>query len=74
MHVTWYVPPPRLTQPTLFQCPVLGKWDEEQNADIDALKESIQPYDKTELWDLAKRITNPYELISTFSNRLKLPK
>ena len=74
MRVTWYVPPPRLTQASLFQCPVLGPWEEEQNVDIDALKESIQPYDKTELWDLAKRITNPYELISTFSNRLKLPK
>ena len=37
-------------------------------------KESIQPYDRTELWDLAKRITNPYELISTFSSRLSLPR
>jgi cap1 methyltransferase len=54
--------------------PFLGEWEEETHTDVESLKEQIRPYDKTELWDLAKRITNPYELISTFSNRLKLPK
>lgn len=54
--------------------PVEGEWQEDRNTEIETLKESIQPYDRTEFWDLAKRITNPYELISTHSTRLKLPK
>lgn len=54
------------------QC-LTGDWQETLHEEVEALKEEIQPYDKTELWDLAKRITNPYELINTFSNRLKLP-
>jgi 23S rRNA U2552 (ribose-2'-O)-methylase RlmE/FtsJ len=54
--------------------PIIGEWIEEKNEEIEILKESIQPFDKTELWDLAKRITNPYELISTHSSRLSLPK
>lgn len=41
---------------------------------VETLKESIQPYDQTDTWDLAKRITNPYELIYTTSSRLPLPK
>jgi 23S rRNA U2552 (ribose-2'-O)-methylase RlmE/FtsJ len=53
---------------------IKGEWNEDPNVEIEALKESIQPYDRTELWDLAKRITNPYELVSTFSSRLHLPK
>ena len=53
---------------------VKGEWQEDSNQYIESLKETIQPYDKTEVWDLAKRITNPYELVSTFSSRLPLPK
>lgn len=51
-----------------------GDWQEDIHVEIDTLKESIQPYDRSELWDIAKRITNPYELISTHSSRLSLPK
>jgi 23S rRNA U2552 (ribose-2'-O)-methylase RlmE/FtsJ len=77
MRIQWFVSPrkdmlkegetygPRAEQ---------GDWVEDQNPEIEVLKESIQPYDKTELWDLAKRITNPYELIHTHSTRLALPK
>jgi len=54
--------------------PIQGEWIEEQNLEAEHLKESIQPFDKSELWDLAKRITNPYERISTHSTRLALPK
>lgn len=54
--------------------PIEGAWEEQIHEQVEALKEQIRPYDRTELWDLAKRITNPYELISTHSNRLKLPK
>jgi len=53
---------------------VEGPWEESVHIEIETLKESIQPYDRTELWDIAKRITNPYELISTYSSRLSLPK
>lgn len=53
---------------------IKGSWEEDPNDYIESLKESIKPYDSSELWDLAKRITNPYELVSTFSNRLQLPK
>jgi 23S rRNA U2552 (ribose-2'-O)-methylase RlmE/FtsJ len=67
----WYPAPPKT--PQLFDGPVEGQWQEEINEELDTLKESIQPYDKTELWDLAKRITNPYELINTHSSRLTLP-
>jgi 23S rRNA U2552 (ribose-2'-O)-methylase RlmE/FtsJ len=74
MRFEWYPTPPRLTNESLFSCPIAGPWMEESNKEVEELKESIHPYDKTELWDLAKRITNPYELISTFSSRLKLPK
>ena len=42
--------------------------------EVEELKESIKPYDKTDMWDLAKRITNPYELVYTTSSRLGLPK
>jgi 23S rRNA U2552 (ribose-2'-O)-methylase RlmE/FtsJ len=72
----WYGTPPRFftNLSDLSGCPIEGEWIEEENQEIMQLKESIQPYDRTELWDLAKRITNPYELISTHSNRLKLPK
>jgi 23S rRNA U2552 (ribose-2'-O)-methylase RlmE/FtsJ len=73
-HVQWYSGVVKPTAEDLQDCPKLGTWLEEENKSIDFLKESIHPYDKTELWDLAKRITNPYELINTFSNRLSLPK
>jgi 23S rRNA U2552 (ribose-2'-O)-methylase RlmE/FtsJ len=53
--------------------PTTGEWRETLHEEVETLKEQIQPYDKTELWDLAKRITNPYELINTFSSRLTLP-
>ena len=53
--------------------PVLGQWEEEVNSELFSLKERIQPFDRTELWDLAKRITNPYERIHTISSRLSLP-
>jgi 23S rRNA U2552 (ribose-2'-O)-methylase RlmE/FtsJ len=74
-QIEWYKPPPRITQADLCETPS-AETDQEEYflAEVDSLKEQIQPYDKTELWDLAKRITNPYELISTFSNRLHLPK
>lgn len=50
-----------------------GPWTETIHQEAEELKEQIQPYDKTELWDLAKRITNPYERINSYSSRLKLP-
>ncbi len=74
-QIEWYKPPPRITQEDISGNPVLGESNEEDGMwEVNSLKQQIQPYDKTELWDLAKRITNPYELISTFSNRLHLPK
>ena len=73
--IQWYQNPCRfLKSEDLSGCPLEGDWVEDQHKEIEFLKESIQPYDRTELWDLAKRITNPYELISTYSSRLKLPK
>jgi 23S rRNA U2552 (ribose-2'-O)-methylase RlmE/FtsJ len=74
MRSIWYNAHPRLMREEYAKGPFLGEWEEETHTDVESLKEQIRPYDKTELWDLAKRITNPYELISTFSNRLKLPK
>jgi 23S rRNA U2552 (ribose-2'-O)-methylase RlmE/FtsJ len=70
-RIQWYPAPPKTA--TLFQGPIEGDWEEDVNTELEKLKESIQPYDKTELWDLAKRITNPYELINTHSSRLHLP-
>jgi 23S rRNA U2552 (ribose-2'-O)-methylase RlmE/FtsJ len=71
-QVVWHTNPYRLTD--VSGCPIVGQWQEDQHEEIEALKESIQQYDRTELWDLAKRITNPYELISTYSSRLNLPR
>lgn len=71
-QVQWYTQP-KLTLENYGATAVEGEWQENRQDEIEALKESIQPQDKTELWDLAKRITNPQELISTFSSRLKLP-
>lgn len=73
--LTWYAPPLRtaLTPVDTFST----EWIEDTNPlieEVKHLKESIQPYDKTDMWDLAKRITNPYELIYTTSSRLALPK
>ncbi len=52
---------------------VANGWEEIHNETVDALKEKINVYDKTETWDLAKRITNPYELVYSYSTRLQLP-
>lgn len=71
-QIVWYTTPPR-SQTHEGESPLVGEWKEDMNEEIECLKSQIQPYDKTELWDLAKRITNPFELINTFSNRLKLP-
>ena len=73
LSIQWNNSQKRYTSEELTQ-PIIGDWQEEQHKEIEALKESIQPFDKSELWDLAKRITNPYELISTHSSRLTLPK
>ena len=69
----WYTQK-QLTVEDLSGSLIIGEWQEENDPQIEALKESIQPFDKTELWDLAKRITNPYELINSHSTRLQLPK
>ena len=71
-QVQWHTNPYRLTD--VSGCPIVGQWQEDQHEEIETLKESIQQYDRTELWDLAKRITNPYELVNTYSSRLALPK
>ena len=73
-NINWNINPKRFLPEELIDGLTIGEWIEEQNQEIEALKESIQPFDKTELWDLAKRITNPYERISTHSSRLTLPK
>jgi 23S rRNA U2552 (ribose-2'-O)-methylase RlmE/FtsJ len=74
-RIQWYPNPCRfLTVIDISGCPQPGDWQEDRHDEIETLKESIQPYDRSELWDLAKRITNPYELISTHSSRLSLPK
>jgi 23S rRNA U2552 (ribose-2'-O)-methylase RlmE/FtsJ len=74
-QIQWYKPPPRLESHFFDGYPAVGSSNTDiLHKDVDDLKEQIKPYDKTELWDLAKRITNPYELISTFSNRLQLPR
>jgi 23S rRNA U2552 (ribose-2'-O)-methylase RlmE/FtsJ len=72
LQIVWHASPPRTVAQEGDE-PVVGEWKEILNEEIESLKSQIQPYDKTELWDLAKRITNPFELINTFSNRLKLP-
>ena len=73
-NITWNTNPKRFLAEDFLDCPIQGEWIEQNTQEIEALKESIQPFDKTELWDLAKRITNPYERISTHSSRLTLPK
>ena len=73
-RLQWFPTTLKVTVADLSGGPILGDWTELKNTEIEGLKESIQPYDRTELWDLAKRITNPYELINTYSNRLQLPK
>lgn len=74
MDIQWHPATKRLQEQDIEGYPIIGEWHEDKFDDVEALKESIQPYDKTELWDLAKRITNPFELISSFSSRLRLPK
>jgi 23S rRNA U2552 (ribose-2'-O)-methylase RlmE/FtsJ len=58
---------------TALHQPVQGIWKEDVDQNLYDLKERIQPFDRSELWDLAKRITNPYERIHTQSSRLALP-
>jgi 23S rRNA U2552 (ribose-2'-O)-methylase RlmE/FtsJ len=70
-YIQWFTATPKLL---FIDGPQHGDWQEDTNEELEQLKTSIQPYDKTELWDLAKRITNPYELISSFSSRIDLPK
>jgi len=74
LSVEWHTTPIRLTDSSVDIQLYKGPWEESVHNEIEFLKESIQPYDRTELWDIAKRITNPYELISTYSSRLNLPK
>lgn len=71
LNIMWYETSPKPFSSSQVK---LGVWKEDPNEEIESLKESIRPYDQSALWDLAKRITNPYELISTFSSRLHLPK
>jgi 23S rRNA U2552 (ribose-2'-O)-methylase RlmE/FtsJ len=73
-QIQWFYPPSKNHCDSLCANIQTGVWKEDPHETILTLKESIQQYDKTELWDLAKRITNPYELIHTHSNRLQLPK
>jgi 23S rRNA U2552 (ribose-2'-O)-methylase RlmE/FtsJ len=74
MDIQWFPATERLQEKDLYIPYEEGEWQEDHYEDIEKLKESIQPYDKSELWDLAKRITNPFELISSFSSRLRLPR
>lgn len=74
LRMQWYTSAPSVKDTDISGCPITGEWKEQRNVEIEVLKESIHPFDKTPLWDLAKRITNPFELISTSSSRLKLPK
>ena len=81
-HIVEKIPPWKkwnlYTRPTFFKDNTSiqienNGWDENHNTTVDALKEKINVYDKTEIWDLAKRITNQYELVYTYSTRLNLP-
>lgn len=71
--------------PTLFQSQIWpatvakpavvnGDWPEELHDDITTLKNGIGEKEQEDNWDLAKRITNPYELIFTSSKHVALPK
>lgn len=56
-----------------LQTPQPAPWKEEVDQILFDLKGQIRPFDRSELWDLAKRITNPYERIHTQSSRMNLP-
>jgi len=73
-NIQWFTVPIYYKNQDNTKLLIKGEWNELVHNEIEELKESIQPYDRTELWDIAKRITNPYELISTYSSRLTLPK
>lgn len=73
--LTWHTPPKRASLECVEQ--FSADWTEDSTPcmdELETLKETIQQYDNTDTWDLAKRITNPYELVYTNSSRLKLPK
>jgi 23S rRNA U2552 (ribose-2'-O)-methylase RlmE/FtsJ len=73
-QIRWFPQAKWFSEQDSSGCLIQGEWTEDRNDEVEKLKESIQPFDKTELWDLAKRITNPYELINTHSSRLSLPR
>jgi cap1 methyltransferase len=74
MEIQWYPATKKLQEQDFIGYPQVGEWEEDKFEELEKLKENIQPYNRTELWDLAKRIKNPFELISSFSSRLRLPK
>lgn len=53
--------------------PIKGEWIDKTPENILNLKNRIGEKEEEPTWDLAKRITNPYELIFTSSNRVDLP-
>ena len=53
--------------------PLPGEWIDRTPEIILKLKNKIGDKEEEPTWDLAKRITNPYELIFTSSNRVDLP-
>jgi len=53
--------------------PIKGEWLDKTPENILNLKNRIGEKEEEPTWDLAKRITNPYELIFTSSNRVDLP-
>jgi 23S rRNA U2552 (ribose-2'-O)-methylase RlmE/FtsJ len=53
--------------------PIKGTWQDNTPDVILNLKNQIGEKEEEPTWDLAKRITNPYELIFTSSNRVDLP-
>jgi 23S rRNA U2552 (ribose-2'-O)-methylase RlmE/FtsJ len=71
LNIEWTSNTGAFNNPIIKQ--VTGLWEEDTNDELFALKERIRPFDRTELWDLAKRITNVYERIHTISSRLNLP-
>jgi 23S rRNA U2552 (ribose-2'-O)-methylase RlmE/FtsJ len=58
-----------------FPCPVpeSGEWPDSTPPDLIVLKNGIGEKEQEDNWDLAKRVTNPYELIFTNSKHVELP-
>ena len=76
-HVKWFTWYPSNEKPLLWQVPPTPQWSETelkgQKGELDKLKEQIELLDTKNEWEYLKRTSNPYELVFSQSQDIRIP-